>query len=139
MPVAKSSKQIKINSGNNFKIKDGASAYETLGNIVSGKLAKKAGTVGGTWADGYQWKKRGSVESNLVVVLGQVAKDVLDRVDTLAGKIVKIYFYNGKDEVPKHLEFYAPEGQIIEALELEMKGASHQMISLEIELRKSVV
>jgi hypothetical protein len=126
----KSNDEVKINSGDVFCVKDGATDWENLGHVMSGKLFKKAGSVEGMYKSGFKWKKRGSVEGGGEMILGQVSKAILDRVDELVGKILKFYDYNGLGDDGNHMEIYGPEIEIIEAMELEMAGEKQQVIAL---------
>lgn len=126
--------EVRVNSGNSVLFKDGSTEWENLGNVVSGTLAKKGSSIEGMWSDGSKWKKRGSVEAGGTIVLGQVSKTIIDRVDELVGKILKFYIDNGLGDDNKYQEIYSPEIEIIEAYTIEMKGEAHQQLALEFSI-----
>ena len=127
--VTKNKEEVRLKSGNNFKLKFGSTWY-TLGNIISGKITKVTSSTEVTFADGESFEKKTTTKSMTEVVLGQVSKEILDNIDTYGSAFVKLYYYNGIAN-GKDMEFYIPEAELIENLELDMKGNSHQIIALK--------
>ena len=132
MAITKNDEEVKINSGNNFKVFYN-SAWITLGNIVSGRLNKKGESKEIKYASGYKFNKRGSSAANLMVVLAQVSKEILDTIDNILASGTPLYFYNGRDN-GVDMEIYCPSGNLIENIDLTMAGDEHQTISLEFSL-----
>lgn len=131
--ITKNRNEVRLKSGNDFKVKFGG-FWITLGNIVSGKLSKKTESSKIVWADSESFQKRTTRESMLEVVLGQVSKEIMDTIDQISeGVAIPVYFYNGYAN-SKHMEIFAPECEMIEQLELDMKGDSHQTIALKFSL-----
>jgi chloramphenicol 3-O-phosphotransferase len=136
MAIVKDVSEIRINSGNNFQIYL-STAWETLGNIASGKFSQKGSTVDGMFASGYKWKKRGSSEASFTVVLTQVTAEIYKRIMQLVGKTIKFYYDNGQNDNSEYMELFSNQAQIIEAIDIDMKGQAAQEIGLEIALNPS--
>lgn len=135
----KANDEVRVNSGNNVRVYESITAvWENLGNVVSGTLAKKGSAIEGMFSDGAKWKKRGSVEAGGTLVLAQASKAIIDRVDELVGKILKLYIDNGLGDDGNYQEIYAPEIEIIETYSVEMKGEAHQVIALEFSILPQV-
>lgn len=130
MAITKNTEQEKINSGNNFQILFGGS-WIILGNIASGSLEKMADSIEITHADGYSHEKAAKRKCKLSVVLTQVAKEIMDKIDEILAVPVSGYFYNGMDGFEKHMEFFMPEMNTVEKLKLDMEGAKHQTLAVE--------
>lgn len=131
MAVTKNNKQVRVNAGNNVEIYNGTT-WISLGNVVSGKLTKKGDTVNIQWMDGSKFKKRSACESGIMLVIGQMKKEIHDDIDGLIGKSVKLYVDNGIDSENYYMDIYAPECEIIDAFDIELKGSSHQVMGVEL-------
>lgn len=129
MAITKNDDQVKINSGNNFKVYVN-NAWQTLGNIVSGRLAKKASPKEIKYASGYTFSKRSTQTGMMTIILAQVSKEILDMIDQAGTQSRKVYFYNGLDD-GKHFEIYIPAANLIENIDLSMAGDEHQTIQLD--------
>lgn len=132
MPPAvtnKDKKEIRFNSGNLFLVKLGSGAWEGLGNILGGKLSLKSSEVSAVLADGETVSARGSRKCNFSVSLAQTNKTVLDRLMALSGENVQAYYYNGVAN-SKYQEIFIPSLEVIEDIELDMKGQQHQSVML---------
>lgn len=129
MSITKNDEEVKITSGNNFKVYYN-SAWITLGNIVSGKLSRSSDRKEIKYANGYRFDKRSSSKCTLTVVLAQVSKEILDSIDNILAAGRRLYFYNGLNNA-YNMELYFPEANLIENFELTMSGDEHQTISLE--------
>lgn len=132
MAITKNDEEVKITSGNNFKVYYN-NAWITLGNIVSGKLVRGAEKKEIKYANGYRFDKRSSSKCTLTVVLAQVSKEILDTIDNILAAGRRLYFYNGLNN-SYHMELYFPEANLIESIELNMTGDDHQTISLEFSI-----
>lgn len=131
--ITKNRNEVRLKSGNDFKVKFGG-IWITLGNIVSGKLTKKTDSSKVIWANSESFQKKTTRESMLEVIIGQVSKEIMDTLDQISdGPAIPFYFYNGFAN-SKHMEIFAPESELIEQLELDMKGDSHQVIALKFSL-----
>lgn len=132
MAITKNKEEVRLKSGNNFKVYHN-SAWITLGNIISGKITKQSGTQEIKFADGESFEKKTSRKCMLEIVLAQVSKEILDTIDDLLTGTKKLYYYNGVGN-SKHMELYAPEAECIENLDFEMKADSHQTVALKFSL-----
>ncbi len=132
MAITKNKSEIRLKSGNNFKIYYN-SAWITLGNILSGKLTRQEETADIKFADGESFKKRTTRMCTLQIVLAQVSKEILDTIDGVLDSSVKLYYYNGVGN-NKHMEFFAPEAEGYANYDLEMKGDSHQTLTIEFSI-----
>ncbi len=132
MAITKNKTEIRLKSGNNFKIYYGAS-WVTLGNILSGKLIRTEETADIKFADGESFKKRTTRMCSLQIVLAQVSKEIMDTIDGILNSSVKLYYYNGLAN-SKHMEFYAPEAEGYANYDLNMTGDSHQTLSIEFSI-----
>lgn len=132
MAITKTKEEVRLKSGNNFKVYYN-SAWITLGNIISGKLTKQTSSTEVTFADGESFEKKTTTKAMLEIVLGQVSKEILDTIDNAAATFRKLYYYNGLAN-SKDMEIYIPEAELIENLELDMKGNSHQTIALKFSI-----
>lgn len=132
MAITKNKNEIRLTSGNNFKVYYN-SAWITLGNIISGKLTRSEDTQDIKFADGESFKKRTTRMASLQVVLAQVSKEILDSLDSILDTVVKLYYYNGTAN-SKHMELFAPEAEGYANYELEMKGDSHQVLTIEFSI-----
>lgn len=138
MAITKNREEVRLNSGDNFQVFNGT-AWLTLGHIVSGKLSYSAESQEVVYADGNAEDFRGKRKGTLSVILAQVSKEILDTIDGLDGKSLKLYYlngiaFNGAGNTVQALEFFVPESRIVNKLELDMKGQSHQTIPLEFSL-----
>ena len=138
MAISKNREEVRLNSSDNFKVNDG-SGWITLGHILSGKLSYSAESQEVVYANGDSEDFRGKRKGTLLIVLAQVSKEILDKIDELDGKPLKLYYpngtaYNGNAGALRALEFGIPEARIVPKTELEMKGQSHQNIPLEFSL-----
>lgn len=129
MAITKNDDQVKINSGNDFRVYYN-SAWITLGNIVEGVLNRKADSKEIKYNNGYKFSKRASGMCSLNIVLAQVTKEILDTIDGILSTGRPLYFYNGLDN-SVYQEFYFPKANLIENINLSMKGDEHQTIALE--------
>lgn len=132
MAITKNDEEVKIQSGNNFKVFYN-SAWITLGNIVSGRLQKKGTPKEIKYASGYKFNKRGSSDATLSVVLAQVSKEIIDTIDSILSEARALYYYNGRDNAVD-MEIYAPAANLIENIDMSMTGDEHQTIALEFSL-----
>lgn len=132
MAITKNKAEVRLKSGNNFKVYYN-SAWITLGNIISGKLTKQASSSEITFADGESFEVRTTTKTTLEIVLGQVSKEILDTIDNAAAAFRKLYYYNGLAN-GKDMEFYFPEAELIENLDMSMDGKSHQTIALKFSI-----
>lgn len=132
MAITKNKSEVRLKSGNNFKIYYN-SAWITLGNIISGKLTKQTSSQEVTFADGESFEIKTTTKAMLEVVLGQVSKEILDTIDNASAAFRKLYYYNGYAN-GKDMEFYFPEVDLIENLDLGMDGKSHQTIALKFSI-----
>jgi len=132
MAITKNKEEVRLKSGNNFKVKYGSS-WLTLGNIISGKLTKQTASTEIQFADATSFERKTTTKSMLEVVLAQVSKEILDTIDTISPNFLKLYYYNGYAN-GKDMEIYAPEAELIENIELSMDGNSHQTIALKFSL-----
>ena len=132
MPITKNKNEIRLTSGNNFKVYYN-SEWKTLGNILSGKLTRSEDTADIKFADGESFKKRTTRMATLQIVLAQVSKEILDALDGILDTSVKLYYYNGVAN-SKYMEFYAPEAEGYANFDLEMKGDSHQILTIEFSI-----
>jgi len=132
MAITKNDEQVKINSGDNFKVYFN-NAWTTLGHVVSGKLSKKGTPKEIKYASGYKFNKKSSQEGMFTVVLAQVSKELLDVIDQLSSAKRRLYIYNGLDD-SKHMEFYIPAANLIEQIDLTMAGDEHQTIQLDFSI-----
>lgn len=130
--VTKSYDQIRVNSGNNFKVKIN-NIWQTLGHIISGKLSPKPGKTNVKLADGVSVNKVSSREFTFEVVLGQVSSAILKKIASIDGTAIECYYYNGK-EGDVDQEFYFPSGEVSWESDLDLKAETHQMIALNISL-----
>ena len=138
MAITKNREEVRLNSGDNFKVWNGVS-WLTLGHILSGKLSYMAESQEVIYANGDSEDFRGKRKGTLSVVLAQVSKEILDTIDGLDGMSLKLYYhngtaYNGNGGVLQALEFAVPEARIVNKMDLDMKGQSHQNIPLEFSL-----
>lgn len=129
MAITKNDDEVKIQSGNDFRVLHNG-AWITLGNIMEGTLVKKADNKEIKYNNGYKFNKRASAMSTLSVVLAQVSKEIIDKIDQLLSNGKPLYFYNGIDNT-EHMEFYIPKANLIENMSLSMKGDEQQVIALE--------
>lgn len=129
MAITKNDDQVKINSGNNFKVKHNG-AWISFGNTVEGTLEKTASKKEIMYSSGYAFDKASKRKGSLMIVLAQNSKEIIDMVDQILSGSKALYLYNGLDD-SKHQEIYIPAARCIENLKLEMKGDSHQVIALE--------
>lgn len=129
MGITKNDDQVKINSGNDFRVYYN-SAWITLGNIVDGNLKRAADKVPIKYNNGYKFDKRASASCSLIVILAQVTKEIFDTIDGILASGRPLYFYNGLDN-SVHQEFYFPKANLIENIDLSMAGDKHQTIALE--------
>lgn len=129
MAITKNKNEIRLKSGNNFKVYYN-SAWITLGNIISGKLTRKEDSNEILFADGETLKKRTKRDVMLQIVLAQVSKEILDTLDGILAATPKLYYYNGLAN-SKHQEFYFPEAEGFANYDLNMSGDQHQTISIE--------
>lgn len=132
MAITKNKNEIRLKSGNNFKVYYGAS-WITLGNILSGKLIRTEDTADIVFADGESFKKRTTRMCTLQIVLAQVSKEILDTIDGILATSVKLYYYNGIAN-GKYMEFYAPEAEGYASYDLNMSGNSHQTLTIEFSI-----
>lgn len=132
MAITKNKNEIRLRSGNNFKVYYN-SAWITLGNILSGKLTRSEDTADIKLADGESFKKRTTRMCELEIVLGQVSKEILDTLDGIFASSLKLYYYNGLAN-SKHMEIYIPEAEAYANFDLEMKGDSHQILTVKFSL-----
>jgi len=132
MAITKSKTQIKLVSGNNFKVYYN-SAWITLGNIMSGMLtrAEEAETI--TLADGDTFEKRTTRKCNMLIELAQMSKEILDTLDGIFAGTVKIYYYNGVAD-SKYQEIYAPEAEARANFSLKMDGKNQQILTVDFSL-----
>lgn len=128
MAITKNKNEIRLKSGNNFKVWY-SGAWITLGNIMSGKLTRQEDTADIKFADGESFKKPTTRMCSLEIVLAQVSKEILDTLDGILSTSTKLYYYNGLAN-NKHMEFYSPEAQGYANYDLEMKGDSHQTLTI---------
>lgn len=133
MAIVKSVDQIKVNSGNNFKIKESVT-YETLGDIQDGKFDQTGKLIEGAHANGFEWAKRGSSKASLMITLSQVSSEIYKRIMELVGKTVSIYYHNGRDDAGEDMELYSNKATIIEQFSLDMGAGKVQVIGLNIAL-----
>lgn len=129
MALGKNKTRIRLNSGNNFQIKFGGS-WQNLGEIISGKLEDITDSQTITFADGSTYDVDTTRKVKLTCVLAQSSKEELELIDVLKSNY-PAYYYNGVVGA-KHQEFYFPEVNVLGKLDLEMKGASHQVVTLEL-------
>lgn len=132
MAITKNKNEVRLKSGNNFKVYYN-SAWITLGNIMSGKLTRSEDTADIKFADGESFKKRTIRMCTLEIVLAQVSKEILDTLDAILASSVKLYYYNGLAN-SKHMEFFAPESEGYANYDLDMKGDSHQTLTIQFSL-----
>lgn len=132
MAITKNKNEIRLKSGNNFKVYYN-SAWYTLGNILSGKLTRQEDTADIKFADGESFKKRTIRMCSLEIVLAQVSKEILDTLDGMLSTSLKLYYYNGLAN-SKHMEFYSPEAEGYANYDLEMKGDTHQTLTITFSL-----
>lgn len=136
MALGKNKARIRLNSGNNFQIKFGSpSAWKNLGEIISGKLEDITDSTTITFADGSTYDVDTTRKVKLSIVLAQTSKEELELVDVLRDGTFPAYYYNGIVD-NKHQEFFFPEVNIVSKLDLDMKGATHQTITLELSVSK---
>lgn len=131
MAITKNKEQIHINGGDNFKINPG-SGYITLGHIISGKLTRSVDKQEVVFADGSSTEFEGKTKCSIQIVLAQVTKEILDKLDELRGIPCQAFFYNGLSD--KYMEIYAPEARITSPIDLDMKGQAHQTIAIELSI-----
>lgn len=132
MALGKNKSRIRLNSGNDFQVKFGAPpAWTNLGEIISGKLEDVTDSQTVTFADGSTYDVDTIRKVKLTIVLAQTSKEELELVDTLRTGSFPAYYYNGKAD-GKHQEFFFEEVNIVSKLDLDMKGSSHQTITLEL-------
>jgi hypothetical protein len=122
---------IKFNSGSGIYLKDGATDFENLGEAISGKLQRKSATDEVTLMGGDKVKRRGARECVVTVVLAQSNKTILDRIDALIDKTIKLFIDNGIAGA-KRQTYYFPECEIIDTFDIEMAGGKHQAVALEV-------
>lgn len=130
--ITKNDNEVKINSGNDFRVYYN-SQWITLGNIVEGKLSKKASPKTIQYNNGYKFNKRASSESMVSVVLAQVTKEIMDTIDNILALGRPLYWNNGLDN-SKWQEFYVPKANLIESIDLSMKGDEHQTLAIEFSI-----
>lgn len=123
--------ELRFNSGNNFQILKDDDTYTTLGKILGGKLTITEGDTPVVFGDGSTFDGPGAVSCKFTVTLGQVSKENIDLVNSLAGELRKAAFSNGKDVGGTTMEIYIPELKIKRAFELDMKGQTHQVLVIE--------
>lgn len=122
---------VKFNSGSGIYLKDGATDFENLGEAISGKLSRKSGVDEVTFMNGNKLKRRGARDCVVTIVLAQASKTILDRIDELVDKTIKLFIDNGTTNA-KRQTYYFPECEIIDAFDIEMAGSKHQAVGLEI-------
>jgi hypothetical protein len=132
MAITKNKNEIRLKSGNNFKVFY-SGAWITLGNILSGKLTRQENTADIAFADGESFKKRTTRMCSLDIVLAQVSKEILDTLDGILSVPVKLYYYNGLAN-SKHMEIYAPEAEGYANFDIDMKADSHQTVAINFSL-----
>lgn len=122
---------IKFNSGSGIYLKDGVTDFENLGEALSAKLQRKSATDEVTHMNGDKTKRRGARECTISVVLAQSNKTILDRIDALLDKTIKLFIDNGVAGA-KRQTYYFPEAEIIDTFDIEMAGGKHQAVGLEV-------
>ena len=133
MVITKNTEQERINSGNNFMVYFGA-AWITLGNLISGSLERASSDVEITHADGYGHTKPTKRMSTFSIVLGQVAKEVMDKVDEILTGYVKAYYDNGFDDFGKGMDIFMPQVKVKEKFKIDMEGGKHQLLAIELSI-----
>lgn len=129
MAITKNKQEIRLKSGDNFKIFVN-NAWITLGHIIMGNIVRTQTTESIVLASSDSFKKRTTTEVNLKIQLAQVAKELLDTLDTVFQVPVKCYYYNGKEN-NKHMEIFLPEVEFAANMDWKMDGKTHQVIDIE--------
>lgn len=129
MPITKNKQEIRLKSGDNFKIYLN-SAWITLGHIIMGNVVRSQTTEDVVLADSNSFAKRTVTKVQLKIQLAQVAKEILDTLDTVFQVPVKCYYYNGKEN-SKHQELFFPEVEFAANMDWKMDGKTHQIIDIE--------
>lgn len=132
MAITKNKNEIRLRSGNNFKVKYNNS-WITLGNILSGKLTRSEGAEEVVLADGDAFEKRTTRKAMLEIVLSQVSKEILDTLDGIFSSTLPIYYYNGLAN-SKQMEIYIPEAEGKANFDIVMDGKTHQTVNVVFNL-----
>ena len=131
MAITKNTEQERINSGNNFMVYFGA-AWITLGNLISGSLERSSSDIEIKHADGYAHDKPSTRKCTLQIVLGQVAKEIMDKIDEILTGYVKAYYDNGFDDFNKGMDIFFPQVKVKEKFKIDMEGGKHQVLAIEL-------
>ena len=126
----RSNQKIRFKSGLIDIRLDGEVDWENLGKVEGGTLLKKSGQLKAGFMDGTSLKKRGEQECDLTLVLSQVNKDVLDRIDEILDSSCEVLIYNGK-EGGVHQSFYIKEAEPMDDQDLALKGNEQQKVTLK--------
>ena len=128
MAITKNKNQIKLTSGNNFKVKYN-NAWITLGNILEGELTNDESSEEIVFADKSAVELPTVQKVILKVKLAQMSKEILDTIDSICAGALPGYYYNGYTD-GKHMEFFWPEMRGRRNFSLKMSGKDHQIIDL---------
>jgi hypothetical protein len=128
MAITKNKNQIKLTSGNNFKVKYNGS-WITLGNIVEGELMNDESSEEIVLADKSAVEIPTVQKVTLKIKLAQMSKEILDTIDNICAGTLPGYYYNGYSD-SKHMEFFWPEMKGRRNFSLKMSGKDHQAIDL---------
>jgi hypothetical protein len=126
-------KTIKFQSGLPFFLKDGDNDWENLGENISNKLTRKTDKAEVTLKGGDSFKRVTKRSCDVNVVLAQVEKIIVDRVEELDGRTVKLYIPNGiindNDE-----GYYFPEAELSLNADIDMVGDKVQELSIDFSI-----
>lgn len=128
MAITKDKTQIKLVSGNNFKVYYN-SAWITLGNILEGELMNEESSEDIVLADKSTIEVPTTQKVSLKIKLAQMSKEILDTLDNICRTVVKGYYYNGYN-AGKHMEIFLPEMKSIRKYSLKMSGKDHQILDI---------
>ena len=125
----KSTAGIRFKSGNHFLVKNGTGAWEGLGHVLGGKLEIARDSSSITLSDGETVTKATTRKGTFVVTLAQTDAVVLNKLFAIAGQTVKAYYFNGTTS-SMHQEIYIPSLEVLEKVNLDMKGNQHQTLEI---------
>lgn len=131
---AKDTGRIRVNGGNNVKIKFGSSpAWNSVGHTVSGKIVDSQDSIEVVFADGESIECDGKRKCSVNLIIAQSSKDEIEMVDVIRnlGKNVELYIYNGIVD-GYYQEFYFKECKVIGKTELAIEGNKHMQVALDL-------
>ena len=134
MSLGPDNSRIRSVFGDNCQLKFGASpAWTKLGKTNKTFLKDTPSSSTSKFSNGASLKSYNGEEVTLEVEIAQTSKEEIDTLRALRGTSVPVYFDAGKVG-GKLQDFYAPEGMILDAVELESGASDNMKIKLMISI-----